>query len=144
MRGRCCLSSKFFDRSLRLCASGEVCVMSADKHIEHSFGSPSRRHISDLLGDAQFLHARPVRDYFSYCKGNYRWCGSLQHASPLRELTCHTGSDSVICTHPAEVTFPPLPHPKLALDLATPGVLVGRLHDTEMVYPLADIRPSQY
>ena len=27
-------------------------------------------------------------------------------ATPLRELTCHMGSDSVTC-HPAEVTFPP-------------------------------------
>jgi len=38
--------------------------------------------------------------------------------SPLRELTYHMGSHSVIC-HPAEVTFPPLPQPKLVLDLAT-------------------------
>jgi len=36
-------------------------------------------------------------------------------ATPLRELTCHTGSHSVTC-HPAEVTFPPLPQPKLVLD----------------------------
>jgi len=36
-------------------------------------------------------------------------------ATPLRELTCHTGSDSVTC-HPAEVTFPPSPQPKLVLD----------------------------
>ena len=40
-------------------------------------------------------------------------------ATPLRELTCHMGSHSVTC-HPAEVTFPPLPQPKLVLDLATP------------------------
>ena len=39
--------------------------------------------------------------------------------SPLRELTCHMGSHSVTC-HPAEVTFLPLPQPKLVLDLATP------------------------
>ena len=39
--------------------------------------------------------------------------------SPLQELTCHMGSHSVTC-HPAEVTFPPLPQPKLVLDLATP------------------------
>ena len=39
--------------------------------------------------------------------------------SPLRELTCHMGSHSVTC-HPAEVTFQPLPQPKLVLDLATP------------------------
>jgi len=36
-------------------------------------------------------------------------------ATPLRQLTCHTGSHSVTC-HPAEVTFPPLPQPKLVLD----------------------------
>jgi len=40
-------------------------------------------------------------------------------ASPLRELTCHTGSHSVTC-RPAEVTFPPLPQPKLVL-LSDPG-----------------------
>jgi len=51
-------------------------------------------------------------------KGAY---SSLQAGlpSPLRELTCH-GSHNVTC-HPAEVTFPPLPQPKLVLDLATPG-----------------------
>jgi len=38
---------------------------------------------------------------------------------PLWELTYHMGSDSVTC-HPAELTFPPLPQPKLVLDLATP------------------------
>ena len=36
-------------------------------------------------------------------------------ATLLRELTCHMGSHSVTC-HPAEVTFPPLPQPKLVLD----------------------------
>ena len=39
--------------------------------------------------------------------------------SPLREPTYYMGSHSVTC-HPAEVTFPPLPQPKLVLDLATP------------------------
>jgi len=39
-------------------------------------------------------------------------------ATKLWELTCHMGSHSVTC-HPAEVTFPPLPQPKLVLDLAT-------------------------
>jgi len=32
--------------------------------------------------------------------------------TPLREITYHIGSHSVTC-HPAEVTFPPLPQPKL-------------------------------
>jgi len=36
-------------------------------------------------------------------------------ATPLRELACHMGSHSVTC-HPAEVTFPPFPQPKLVLD----------------------------
>ena len=40
-------------------------------------------------------------------------------ATSLRELTCRMGSHSVTC-HPAEVTFPPLPQPKLVLDSATP------------------------
>ena len=40
---------------------------------------------------------------------------SMQQASPLRELTCHS-----VTYQPTEVTFPPLPQPKLVLDLATP------------------------
>jgi len=36
-------------------------------------------------------------------------------ATLLWELTCHMGSHSVTC-HPTEVTFPPLPQPKLVLD----------------------------
>ena len=36
-------------------------------------------------------------------------------ANPLRELTRHMGSHNVTC-HPAQVTFPPLPKPKLVLD----------------------------
>ena len=35
------------------------------------------------------------------------------------------GSHSVTC-HPAEVTFPPLPQPKLVLDLATYDVFPAR------------------
>jgi len=36
-------------------------------------------------------------------------------ATMLWELTCHMGSHSVTC-HPAEVTFLPLPQPKLVLN----------------------------
>jgi len=36
----------------------------------------------------------------------------VNFTSPLRKITYHT-------CHPAEVTFPPLPQPKLVLDLAT-------------------------
>ena len=46
--------------------------------------------------------------------------------SPLQEFTCHMGSHSVTC-HPAVVTFPPLPQPKLVLDLATPDPKDARL-----------------
>jgi len=38
--------------------------------------------------------------------------------TPLGEVTYHMGSHSVTC-HPAEVTFLPLPQPKLVLDLAS-------------------------
>ena len=47
------------------------------------------------------------------------------------------GSHSVTC-HPAEVTFPPLPQPKLVLDLATPEGCKARVDPggwLEMVYP---------
>ena len=46
----------------------------------------------------------------------YGYSSSQCHAAtPLRELTCHIGSCGVTC-HPTEVTFPPLPQPKLVLD----------------------------
>ena len=54
-------------------------------------------------------------------KGKKETYSSLQTGlpSPLRELAYRMGSHSVTC-HPSEVTFPPLPQPKLVLDLATP------------------------
>jgi len=68
-------------------------------------------------------------------------------ASPLRELTCHLESHSVIC-HPAEVTFPPLPQPiKTGTRLSGPRVtqdwvdLVFWLH-AKMVYQPEDGHPS--
>jgi len=39
--------------------------------------------------------------------------------STLREITGHMGSHSATC-HSAVVTFPPLPQPKLILELAIP------------------------
>jgi len=65
----------------------------------------------------------------------------VNFTSPLQEITYHMGSYSVTC-HPVEVTFPPLPQPKLVLDLATPKrckaelsvELVGRcLNDVTIV-----------
>jgi len=39
-------------------------------------------------------------------------------ATLLLELACHMRSHSITC-HSAEVTFQPLPQPKLVLDLGT-------------------------
>ena len=53
-----------------------------------------------------------------YCSGHFKSnkCIAVRKvATPLRELTCHMGSHSVTC-HPTEVTFLPLPQPKLVLD----------------------------
>jgi len=44
----------------------------------------------------------------------------IEIITPLQETTYHMGSLSVTC-HLAAVTFPPLPQPKLVLDLATTG-----------------------
>jgi len=55
----------------------------------------------------------------------------VNFTSPLREITYHMGPCSVTC-HPAEVTFPPLPQPKLVLDLATPKGCKA-----ELVYSMA-------
>jgi len=67
-------------------------------------------------------------------------------ATPLRELTCRVGSHSVTC-HPTEVTFPPLPQPKLVLArLSNPVGMQGRvdlvvLLHAEMAHPPEDGHP---
>jgi len=55
----------------------------------------------------------------------------IEITSSLREITCHMGSHSVTC-HPAAANFPPLPQPKLVLDLATPDRCKAEL---TLVYP---------
>jgi len=50
---------------------------------------------------------------------NFEPPNEIWQIQPWWELTCHLGSHSATC-HLAEVTFPPLPQPKLVLDLATP------------------------
>ena len=67
-----------------------------------------------LLLANHWTHGTVVAYTFKKVKVKTEYSSS-QHASPLRELTCHMGSHSVTC-HPAEVTFPPLPQPKLVLD----------------------------
>ena len=47
-----------------------------------------------------------------------------EHASPLRELTCHMRSHTVTC-HPTELTFPPLPPAKAGTRLSDPGRMQG-------------------
>ena len=73
----------------------------------------SRQQVKEL----QTEHSATYDDHNKKSKEGY---SSLQAdlPLPLRELACHMGSHSVTC-HPAEVTFPPLPQPKLVLDLAT-------------------------
>ena len=70
---------------------------------------------NNILAHLQFILIMPK------VKKSKEGYSSLQASlpSPLRELTCHMGSHSVTCS-PTEVTFPPLPQPKLVLDLATP------------------------
>ena len=60
-----------------------------------------------------------VQNELEVSKGSNKCIAVRKVATPLRELTCHMGSHSATC-HPAEVTFPPLPQPKLVLDKATP------------------------
>jgi len=54
--------------------------------------------------------------YYSKVKYYMGYSSLPLHATPLQELTYYMESHSVIY-HPAEVTFPPLPQPKLVLDL---------------------------
>jgi len=52
-------------------------------------------------------------------KGKEGYKQFVNFTSPLQEITYHMRSHSVTC-HPAEVTFPPLPQPKLVPNLVTP------------------------
>jgi len=52
-------------------------------------------------------------------KVNQIWHFVIEITSLQWEITCHMGSHSVTC-HPAVVTIPPLPQPKLVLDFVTP------------------------
>ena len=68
-------------------------------------------------------------------KSKVRYCSSWKRTSLLWEITCLMESHSVTC-HSAEVTFPPLPQPKLVLDLVAQE---GCLSDC---YKLASIHQS--
>ena len=76
-------------------------------------GSPGQRAVKRVWG------VRLGLELYGYClwlrPGFLVSKQQVYSSSPLRELTCHMGSHSVTC-HPAEVTFPPLPQPKLVLD----------------------------
>ena len=79
--------------------------------------------VFDLTAPDQKAHAHPCHANYTISRqatGKYNKCIAVRKvATPLRELTCHMGSHSVTC-YPAELTFPPLPQPKLVLDYATP------------------------
>jgi len=94
------------------------------------------------------VYAKQTRQ-MSKVKQNKQSIAVRKHASPLREVTCHTGSHSVTC-RPAVVTFPPLRQPiKAGTRFGDPGEmqgwvdLVGWLH-TEVVYPSRYGHPSKY
>jgi len=78
-------------------------------------------HSSQLLIDKSLKGWKEVeyevmRDAHDNCITVCNKCIAVRKVTtPLRELTRHVGSHSVTC-HPAEVTFPPLPQPKLVLD----------------------------
>jgi len=86
----------------------------AGRRSEGSIGSGERRHpaataaFSGKCGQCH-VDSRVIKQVSNKC------IAVRKVATPLRELTCHVGSHSVTC-HPAEVTFPPLPQPKLVLD----------------------------
>ena len=74
------------------------------------FQDGSEKSDSKLLHGVTATFVRFVRELIGRADGFV-----LCIATPLRELTCHTGSHSVTC-HAAELTFPPLLQPKLVLD----------------------------
>jgi len=105
-----------------------VVVVAASHDVQYLSGGPVPDGVAlhgPLLGGAavERLKTHPVtaRLYSESKVKQSKVTGysSSQHASPLLELTGHMGSHSVTC-HQAEVTFQPLPQPKLVLDLATP------------------------
>ena len=65
----------------------------------------------------------------------------MEIISLLREITCHMGSHSVTC-HPAAVTFPPLPQPKLVIDLATPEGCKAELTSVVVTIPETVYQPK--
>jgi len=99
-------------------AGRRVCIHSAERlrwRIEARPTASARPHALDSAAFTP-VHRAMLPSVPACCLSNE--CIGLavrKVASPLRELTCHMGSHSVTC-HPAEVTFPPLPQPKLVLD----------------------------
>jgi len=79
--------------------------------------------LSKLRVNVHFMQCFFVRNsprsarYGTHCKKRYKQF--MNFTSLLREIAYHMRSHSVTC-HLAEVTFPPLPQPKLVLDLVTP------------------------
>jgi len=69
--------------------------------------------------DQMFCNLHLGGPHFQHKSKSKRDQAVRELTSPLREITYHMGSHSVTC-HLAEVTFLPLPQPKLVLNLATP------------------------
>jgi len=71
--------------------------------------------VSPVLSQQIGWEERLPTDLICKVKQSNKCIAVRKVATPLRELTCHMGSHGVTC-HPAEVTFPPLPQPKLVVD----------------------------
>ena len=76
-------------------------------------GSPRQRAVKQMY--VGMFMDQPERRLCTHWHRGNKCIAVRKVATPLRELTCHMASHSVIC-HLAEVTFPPLLQPKLVLD----------------------------
>jgi len=118
----------------------EVIVLRSDngqtwrEHVTPADDTPLKDTPTNPTGDILGLYIRvrkKVKKGIAVCR----------QACHHRYGNSHAISHSVTC-HPAEVTFPPLPQPKLVLDLATPEGCKAEL--THYVYIQGDYKKSPF
>ena len=110
-----CLSVSLSRPSIAACCCGRrVCCCGPGGQVI-SIGPHSSTAFSSKCGQCHVVRRRGKLSTHAEL-----YYGIVKHADiAVRSLTCRMGSHSVTC-HPTKVTFPPLPQPKLVLDLATP------------------------
>jgi len=106
--------------SVCLCARLSVHVRASPffVHVTYGRGSVSTagvviRYVFPVLWMTSYLHNHLHDALKTGCKGKGKRSVAVRNRS--HRYVCHMGSHSVTC-HPAEVTFPPLPQPKLVLE----------------------------